>query len=111
MLCVIEILVAERNLVTVRQMKSRGEVCKIIIDNMSWLIFTWCLAYRLELPIKSALQDTSFALVDRMLVNLYLLYQKSSKKLRKGKQLHDLLNKSFERDEVIFKPIRTCETK
>ena len=47
------------------------------------------------LAIKSALKDTFFAIVDRMLLNPYLLYYKSPKKPREVSKLHDLLREKF----------------
>ena len=42
----------------------------------------WCMAHRLELPIKDALKPTAFALVDELLLRLYYVYEKSSKRCR-----------------------------
>ena len=36
----------------------------------------WCLAHRIELAIKDALNGTAFELIDEMLLRLYYLYEK-----------------------------------
>lgn len=46
-----------------------------------WLLFQWCVAHRLELAVRDALQNTYFKQVDHMLMRLYFIYHKSPKKL------------------------------
>ena len=50
------------------------------------------MSHRLELALKDALQKTVFKEVDKMLLNLYLLYQKAPKKLRQLKELAQFSN-------------------
>ena len=49
-------------------------------NEVSWVVFFWCLAHRLELALKDALKATYFATLDEMLMRLYYLYEKSPKK-------------------------------
>ena len=42
----------------------------------------WCLAHRLKLSIKDALSNTTFDLVNEMLLRLYYVYEKSPKKCK-----------------------------
>jgi len=53
---------------------------KLEVDR-PWLT-TWCMAYRLELALKDALKATFFHEIDEMLIQIYYLYTKSSKKCR-----------------------------
>lgn len=39
-------------------------------DYIPWVYWTWCLAHRLELAIKDALQGTEFDAIDEMLLRL-----------------------------------------
>ena len=79
---------------------NRGEengVISLIQDTYPWVLFLWCIAHRLELSLKDALADTCFKHVDEMLLNIYLLYYKSPKKLRQLKEFADLYSQSLER--------------
>ena len=57
----------------------------------------WCIAHRLEQCFKDALGDTCFKHIDEMLLNIYLLYYKSPKKLQELKDFADLYAQSLER--------------
>ena len=62
---------------------------------LGWVFWMWCMAHRLELAIKDALKDTTFNLINEMLLRLYYLYEKSPKKCRDAgtqglSQLHEL---------------------
>ena len=79
---------------------NRGEdngVISLIQDTSPWVIFLWCIAHRLELSLKDALADTCFKHIDELLLNIYLLYYKSPKKLRQLKEFADLYSQSLER--------------
>ena len=60
-------------------------VWAIMKEEMSWIVFVWCMTHRLELAIQSALRDTFFDEVAGMNLRIFYLYQKSPKKPRKFK--------------------------
>ena len=63
----------------------------IMSQEMMSIVFMWYLAHRLESALKSALKDDFFESVNKILLNLHLLYYKSQQKLRELKEVHDLL--------------------
>ena len=72
---------------------SRGRiqsVKSILRDKSPWLVFMCCIVHRLELSLNDTLKDTNFKEVDEMLVQLYLLYTKAPKILRRLKELYDI---------------------
>ena len=65
------------------------------------IVFMWkscivvCLARWLQLALKSAIEDTSFESIDKILLNLYSLYCNSPKKLRELKRISWPLKKEL----------------
>ena len=51
-----------------------GVIC-ILKGRQPWVIYVWCVAHRLELSLKDALQGTVFDDVDEVLLRLYYLYE------------------------------------
>ena len=47
-----------------------------------WIVTFWCLAHRLELSLKDALQNTLFSTIDDILLRIYYVYSKAPKKCR-----------------------------
>ena len=45
-----------------------GGLKGLVEKELPWIFWMWCLGHRLELAIKGALQQTSFDLVDDMLL-------------------------------------------
>ena len=45
----------------------------LVEKELLWVFWMWCLAHGLELAIEDALKQTSFDLIDDMLLRLYLL--------------------------------------
>lgn len=86
----------------------REGVIGILNANLPWVIYVWCVAHRLELSMKDALQHTCFDSVDDMLLRLYDLYENSPKKLRQLRDLHSLHGQTFEFDEGGIRPKRAC---
>ena len=84
----------------------REGVIGILNAKLPWVIYVWCLAHRLELSMKDALQHTCFNSVDDMLLRLYYLYENSPKKLRQLRDLHSLYGQTFEFDEGGIRPKR-----
>ena len=70
-----------------------GVKTKLQTEN-EWLTFGWCVAHRLELALKDALNGTAFDEIDEMLLRLYYVYKKSPKKLRQLKQLCEIYEDS-----------------
>ena len=75
-------------------------IISLIIKENPWVGFVWCFAHRLELALKQVLKEWFKPIT--CLMNLYYLYEKSSKKLRELKVLHELLKEiyKFEDDQV-----------
>lgn len=90
---------------------NRGEkdgVIGILKSQQPWVIYVWCVAHRLELALKDALQGTVFDDVDEVLLRLYYLYENSPKKLRQLRELHDIYRQTFEFEEGGVRPKRAC---
>ena len=75
-----------------------------------WLVFVWCLSHRLELAMKHALKDL-IEPIEKCLMNLYYLYEKSSKKTREIKDLYDMLKEILEFQNGVVKPHRAAGTR
>ena len=56
-----------------------GGLRGLLQQTVPWIVVFWCFARRLELALKDALQPTSFAQVDDLLLRIYYLYEKSPK--------------------------------
>ena len=84
----------------------REGVIGILNAKLPWVIYVWCLAHRLELSMKDALQPTCFNSADDMLLRLYYLYENSPKKLSQLRDLHSLYGQTFEFDEGGIRPKR-----
>ena len=50
-----------------------------IQKDVPWVIVSWCLAHRLELSIKDALNASFFKSIDEMLLQIYYVYENSPK--------------------------------
>ena len=72
-------------------------------------IFVGCLPHRMELSLKDSLSD-ALSTVKKTL-NIYYLYAKSSKKLCKLRQLHDVLKELYEFENGHVKPSKTHRTR
>ena len=90
---------------------NKNGVKALLEEKAPWLIYTWCVAHKLELALKDALSETIFQKVDNMLLRLYYLYHKSPKKLQELKLLHDLIKDTFDFEEGSLKPKRACGTR
>ena len=92
---------------------NKNGVKKKLREIMPWLIFNWCLSHRLELAIEEVLKGTGFGDVDKMLLGLYYIDDKSPKKLSELTELFqhmkDMQVDDFELGTV--KPIRACGTR
>ena len=49
----------------------RGGLKGLVKAELNWVFWMWCLAHRLELPVKDALKGTAFDATDDMLLKLY----------------------------------------
>ena len=75
-----------------------------------WLVFVWCVSHRLELAIKHALKEL-IEPIEKCLMNLYYMYETSSKKTREIKILHDMLKEILEFENGVVKPHRASGTR
>ena len=78
---------------------------------LSWVFWMWCLAHRLELAVKDALNDTRFSLIDEMLLKLYYLYEKSPKKCRELEDIISDLQQYMAFDDGGVRPVRASGTR
>ena len=88
-----------------------GGLKGLVEKELPWIFWMWCLGHRLELAIKGALQQTSFDLVDDMLLRLYLLYEKSSKKCRELQEIVTELRECYHLEGKGMRPIRANGTR
>ena len=75
-----------------------------------WVVFVWCVSHRLELAIKHGLKDIMEP-IDTCLRNLYYLYEKSSKKTRELKMLHEVFEEVYEFQNGVVKPHHAAGTR
>ncbi len=84
-------------------------------DVVSWIICFWCLAHRLQLALKDALDKTSFSTIDDMLLHLYYLYEKSPKKCRELNEIVESLKMCLDETEMSLskgnRPMRSSGTR
>lgn len=66
----------------------------------------WCLVHRVELAIKDALSNTSFNLINEMLLRLYYINEKSPKKCRQLEEIINDLKSCLTFDDKGVKPVR-----
>ena len=58
-----------------------GGLKGLVEKELPWVFWNWCLAHRLELAIKDALKNSSFDLIDEILLRLYYkLFMRSRQK-------------------------------
>ena len=69
--------------------KDSGLIAQIQAEHC-WVLFVWCFSHRLELALKDTLSDFTSP-VDKLLMPLYHLYHKSSKKFQELNCLHAIL--------------------
>ena len=77
---------------------------------LPWLFWSWCYAHRLELACKVAFTSSLFSSVQEMLLCLYYLYEKSSKKFSDLACIVDL-KQVFDLTQGGSRPIRSCGTR
>ena len=80
-----------------------------------WIIVSWCLAHRLELSIKDALNASFFKRIDELLLQIYYVYENSPKKCVELKEIVEDLKQCMEDTEMPTKggvrPLRACGTR
>ena len=59
-----------------------GLATKFREDGIDWLVFVWCLSHRLQLALKGSLDDL-LTPVKKSLTNLFYLYHKSPKEIKR----------------------------
>ena len=65
------------------------------------------MAHRLELAVKDALKGTAFDAIDKFLLRLYYLYEKSPKKCIEPEDLITDLRECLSFDDAGVKPVRS----
>ena len=88
----------------------KNSVKTLLRENSPWLAFIWCIAHRLELAIKNALQGTIFNTIDEMILRLFYLNQKAPKKLRQLRELHEMYKGAMNFLSDSCKPKKASET-
>ena len=83
-----------------------GGLKGLVESKLNWIFWMWCLAHRIELAIKDALNGTAFELINEMLLQLYYLYEQYPKKCRELVDMVTELKKYLEFQEGGVKPIR-----
>ena len=78
---------------------------------LPWLFWSWCYAHRLELACKDAFTSSLFSSVQEMLLRLYYLYEKSSKKFSDLACIVEDLKQVFDLPQGGSRPIRSCGTR
>ena len=58
-----------------------GGLNGLVEQKLTWIFWMWCLAHRIELPIKDALTGTVFDAIDEMFLRLYGLYERFPREL------------------------------
>ena len=74
---------------------------------VNWVYWMWCVAHRLELAVKDALQGTAFDLIDEMLLRLYYIYEKCPKKSRELEDIIGDLQGCLSLDDAGVRPLWT----
>ena len=86
-----------------------------IQKDIPWIIVSWCLAHRLELSIKDALNASFFKRIDELLLQIYYVYENSPKKCVELKEIVEDLKQCMEDTEMPTKggdrPLRACGTR
>lgn len=94
---------------------AEGGLYGILKKEVPWIFMFWCLANRLELSVKDALDSTYFHTIDDILLRLYYLYNKSPKKCRQLVDVVNQLKECLEISEMPKKggnnPLRACGTR
>ena len=79
---------------------NRGENASIktlLRETSLWVVFTWCIAHRLEPAVKDSLSNEyEFKEINEMLLRLYYLYHKAPKKLCQLRELSHALAGAME---------------
>ena len=94
---------------------SDSDLKSYLLKDIPWLVVSWCFAHRLELSIKDALKGTYFKEIDRLLLQIYYVYEKSPKKCHELKEIVDNLKECLTETEIPMKgdtrPLRACGTR
>jgi len=70
-----------------------------LLEAIPWIFWSWCFAHRLELSSRDGLSSQLFQSIEEMLLRLYYLYKKSSKKVRELKEIFMNLKEVYDFDE------------
>ena len=76
-----------------------------------WLFWSWCFSHRLELACKDACTSSLFTNINEMLLRLFYLYHKSSKKSRELASIAEDLKEVFQLPKGGNVPVRCQGTR
>ena len=79
----------------------------LVGEQLPWVFWIWCIAHGLELVVKDALKGTAFDVIDKFLLRLYYLYEKSPKKCRELEEVIKDLRECLSFDDAGVKPVRS----
>ena len=82
-----------------------------LLKSVPWVFWSWCYAHRLELSSKDGLNSQLFKNIDEMLLRLYYLNEKSSKKVRELKGIVEDLKEVYNFNEGGFIPVRSQDSR
>ena len=72
----------------------------LVEEKLGWIYRMWCVAHHLELSAKDALKEICFDFVDDMLIKLFYVYERSSKKCRELTELVADLKEFLQFDDL-----------
>ena len=80
----------------------------MVEGRLPWVVWSWCMAHRLELAVRDAFKGSTFDLIDDMLLRLYLLYEYSPKKCRELQEICSDLKQCLilDQEDGGIRPIR-----
>ena len=55
---------------------AEGGLKRLLKNEVPWIFMFWCLAHRLELSVKDALNSNLFSDIDELLLRMYYMYKK-----------------------------------
>ena len=83
---------------------------RLLQEDFPWITFIWCFSHQLELALKDSLKEF-IEPADTLLMQLFCLYKKSSKKCCELKYLYHLLEGQFEMYSVGVQPLKATGTR
>ena len=92
---------------------AEGGLKRLLKNEVPWIFMFWCLAHRLELSVKDALNSNLFSDIDELLLRMYYMYKKSFKKCHELEDIVIELKACLEPSQTPgggIRPLRACGT-